>query len=162
MKPALGLVAAFALSGPAFAQQTPLSEAQAQVTSCLFAMGGETTWPQCAGLMFAPCADQEVGTDGHVACLQAEQNAWQGAMMGQVSLLSDILTTDGSNELTQLMGGWINLIAQNCGEVASTKEGLAARSAELGCQISEIAGATTEFLACEEGLSSAPYCVIQE
>jgi hypothetical protein len=162
MKPALMLVAAFGLAGPAFAQQSMLSEAQARVTGCLFALGGETTGTQCAGLMFAPCADQEVGSEGHVACLRQEQQAWQGAMMGKVSLLGDILTTDGSNELTQLMGGWINLIAQNCGEVASAKEGLAARSAELGCQISEIAGATTEFVACAEGLSTAPYCVIQE
>ena len=156
------LLAALGLAAPATAQQQTLTEAQAQVTSCLFAIDAETTWPQCAGLLFAPCREQEVGTEGHVACLREQQQAWQGAMMGQVSLLSEILTTDGSNELTQLMGGWINLIAQNCGEVASTKEGLAARSAELGCQISEIAGATTEFLACAEGLSSAPYCVIQE
>lgn len=162
MKRAIAFLAALWLAVPAFGQQTRLSEAQAQVTGCLFALDSETTWPQCVGLLFAPCSQQEVGTEQHVACLKSEQQAWQGAMMGQVSLLSELLTTDGSNELTQLMGGWINLIAQNCGEIASQKEGLAARSAELGCQISEIAGATTEFRACAEGLSTAPYCVMQE
>ena len=161
MRYLFGLLVALWLATPGLAQQ-PLTEEQAQITSCLYAIDAETTWPQCAGLLFAPCREQEVGTEGHVACLREQQRAWQGAMLGQVALLSEILTPDGSTELTQLMGGWINLTAQNCGEIAAAKQGLAARSAELGCQISEIAGATTEFRACAEGLSTAPYCVIQE
>jgi len=152
-------------SSPVFGQDitvTKATESQEAVITCLMFMGEETTWPQCAGLMFAPCADQEVGTDGHVQCLGSEKKDWEETLQDQIASLSPKLTSVGSGQLTELMSGWVKLVSQNCSEVAATKEGAAQDSALIGCEISEIAGVMTEFRACELGLSTAPYCVFPE
>jgi len=144
---------------PATAEMTPRQEA---VLGCLGAMGAGTNWGQCVGLMFEPCADQEVGSDGHVACLTAEHAAWQAAFDSTRVALVARLTSTGSSELTLLMGQWFGYVAQKCAEVASSKSGSLAEAAQLGCEISEIAGVTEEFVACHQARSTAPYCVIQE
>ncbi|MCG6903207.1 MAG: hypothetical protein LJE68_11045 [Rhodobacter sp.] len=155
---ALGLVVA----GPATAETAGVSEAQRGVLDCIEAMGQTTVWDQCASLMFGPCAAEQVGSDGHVACLSVQHEGWQSALAGERTALIARLTSAGSSELTQLMGQWFGYVAQKCAAVAASKPAEHAEAAQLGCEISEIAGVTTEFVACREGRSTAPYCVLQE
>ena len=150
-------------AAPGIAQDGPLTEHQGVVVDCLLAMeAGNASWPQCVSMMFAPCAEEQVATPGHVSCLAGEHKAWQAAMLTQHSVINERLTTGGSSELTQIFGGWVNAVAQNCAQRAASKEGDAAEATKLGCEISEIAGVVTEFAACDRGMSSAPYCVFQE
>ena len=77
---ALSLSAALVLVAAPIAAETALpesvvTEAQGNVMYCLLVMGEETTWPQCAGLLFSPCAEFEVGAADHAACLTGERRA---------------------------------------------------------------------------------------
>ena len=162
MRLILALGASLLLALPLGAEEAGLSEEQAQVLTCLDGMGAGTEWGQCVGLMFAPCADQDVGSEGHVACLTQLHSDWRVSMDGARTGLMAELTSTGSTELAQLMGQWFGLVAQNCSDVAVAKEPGFAEAAQLGCEISEMAGVTSEFVACHEGRSTAPYCVIQE
>ena len=83
-------------------------------------------------------------------------------MAAQIEDLTGRLSIAGASQLTELMNGWVRSVPQSCGAVAASREGNAAEIARTGCEISEIAGVMTEFTACEQGLSTAPYCVLKE
>jgi len=153
---------ALGLAAPVQAETGDLSQDQRQVLTCLEAMGEGTVWGQCVGLMFQGCAGETVGSEPHVACLTTLHTDWRASMEHTRTGLMGALTSAGATELTQLMGQWFGLVAQNCAEVAVGKEAGLAEAAQLGCEISEMAGVTAEFVACHEGQSTAPYCVIQE
>lgn len=144
------------------AQENALSENQRNVLICVENMGDSTTWPQCTTLMFGPCSEAEVGSGDHVECLTTQHSEWTAVMTAQREALTVDLTSTGATELGQLMGQWFVYVAQKCADVAANKTDLYADAANLGCEISEIAGVTAEFVACRNGRSTAPYCVTQE
>ena len=156
---ALGLIFG---AGAAQADSDTIPAERMEVLTCLEAMSVDTTWGQCVTLLFAPCAELAVGSEDHVSCLTDEHRAWQGAMDGERTRLLAGLTSAGASELTELMGQWFGYVAQKCGAVAAGKPATGAEAAQLGCEISEIAGVTAEFVACRAGRSTAPYCVMQE
>ena len=147
-------------AAPALADTVPPDKAQ--VLTCLDAMGTETDWGQCVTLMFAPCAMHKAGSADHVACLSGQHESWMTVMQEQREVLLPSLTPTGRDDLTRLMGQWFGYVAQKCAAVASDKTGTGAEAAQLGCEISEIAGVTGEFVACRDGRSTAPYCIMQE
>ncbi len=153
---------ALGLAGPVWAETVELSEDQAAVVGCIEALGDSTTWGQCLGLLFGQCAEGKGGSEPHVACLGELHKGWSGTMESTRIRLAPKLTSDGAGELERLVEEWIKLVAHNCADVALNKEGSFAEAAQLGCEISEMAGATAEFVACHAGVSTAPYCDIQE
>jgi len=157
-------LAAVLLASPAVAQ-SPRGGATAKqqaVLSCIEGVGVSTEWGQCLGLMFGACEGKEVGGAAHLGCLTEEYQGWQIAMAGEREALVEVLTATGASELTVLMGQWFGYVAQKCSAVAAQKDASVAQVAQLGCEISEIAGVTAEFVACRQRRSTAPYCVIQE
>lgn len=161
----LGLaLATVALLGPnpARAQLAGPAAAQAEVITCLSAMGTSTGWEDCVAKLFAPCAAHPVATPAHIDCLQAQKSQWRQALNVEVEALAPRLTADGARELTQLMGSWVPYVGQKCASVAAGKAAAAAEAAQTGCEISEIAGALTEIAACAERRSPAPFCVFRK
>ena len=133
-----------------------------EVLECIETLDTQTNWNQCLTLMFAPCADLAVGSDLHVGCLGAERVAWRDVMDAHREALFDRLTPGAADELSALMDQWLGYVGQRCNAVAEEKAEISAQAAQLGCEISEIVGATAEFAACRRGESSAPYCILQE
>lgn len=158
MKLLPALACAAMMSGPA-AAESKVTQAQTEVMDCLAALGVSTEWRQCMTLLFASCADQPVGSEGHVACLGVEHDRWREAMEGERLALAEELTPTGVAQLSHVMGQWFGHVAQKCVGVALGKPALAAEAAQTGCEISEMAGVTMEFVACRSGRSQAPYCV---
>lgn len=148
--------------GPVHATSTEISVEQAVVLQCLEGLGTDTQWDQCVNQLFQPCQGLEVGSDDQLACLTREHGRWTHTFDGERERLISELTSTGASELTLLLGQWFGYIAQKCATVASEKSGPGAEAAQLGCEISEMAGVTAEFSACRQGSSTAPYCVIQE
>jgi hypothetical protein len=145
---------------PALADTVP--EDKILVLACFENLEESTTWEQCVGLMFQPCAGEDVGTKAHVACLEGEQDSWRGTLDTLQADVFDAISTQGATELTDVMGQWTGYVGQKCEEAAASRDGDAASSARLGCQISEIAGLSGEFAACLEGRSTAQYCTYKE
>ncbi|MEM7406349.1 MAG: hypothetical protein AAF458_13710 [Pseudomonadota bacterium] len=143
---------------PADSRITP---AQRSTMMCIEAMGQTTRWGECVNLMFKACAGHEIGGTRHLSCLTAEHDGWRESMDAERLALLDQLSVSGANELAQVMGHWFGYVAQKCAQVALGKPKAAAEAAQTGCEISEIAGLTTELVACREGRSTAPYCVIR-
>jgi len=144
-----------------FPQMAPAQELPAEkvlVLACLENLDQGTTWPQCAGLMFQPCEGEEVGSEGHVACLKGEREGWGREMEGLQTQVFDSITTGGTSELVDVLGQWTGYVGQKCQEVAAQRVETGAESARLGCEITEMVGLVGEFAACLEGRSAAPYC----
>ncbi len=155
------LLAATLLASPAAAQDLPIAEDKLVVLACLEKMEISTSWPQCLDLMFAPCADEVPGTDTHATCLTGVRDEWKGTVQNLQEEVMAVTTTNGANQLLNLIVIWTDYVAQKCEEVAQSRtEG--ADSARLGCEVSELAGLTDEFAACLEGRSTAEYCEIKQ
>ncbi|HSG57464.1 MAG TPA: hypothetical protein VLA45_18580 [Paracoccaceae bacterium] len=86
-------------------QTSEASVAKGEVIACLAEMESETTWNQCRGMMFAPCADHAVGGEGHLACLTEEQTGWRAVLDERTTQLNDRLTTTGTAELSACLAG---------------------------------------------------------
>jgi hypothetical protein len=140
--------------------QSPITN-QTLVLNCLANIGEETSWPECRGMMFAPCQEHAVGTDTHGTCLLKQKQDWENEMSNQQETLIGKLTLSGNSMLAELMGNWFSYREARCTEVAAERPG-AETSAKLGCEVAEIAGITAEFQACLEGRSTTPYCTIRE
>ncbi len=153
---------------PGIAQQVAQTDAETEaesvpedqilVLACLENIEQSTTWGQCLNLMFQPCAQQEVGSDGHANCLRSERTRWRATMENLQEQVFDVITVSGGSELAGVMGQWTGYVAQKCQEVAATRAETGPESARLGCEITEFVGLTGEFAACLEGRSNAPYC----
>ncbi len=131
---------------------------QEDVLTCFEGIGAETEWNQCLNLMFAPCADQDVGSSGHIGCLAQEREDWR---LAKVSVEADVLarlTDDGMAELSGLMVAWPQFVEDKCNAVAESRAAISFEAAALGCQISELALMTNEMTACLEGRSVEDYC----
>jgi hypothetical protein len=148
------------MNGPVLAQE--LDKDKVLVLACLEQMDQSTTWNQCLNLMFQPCVGEEVGSDGHVACLTGERTAW-GKVAERLQLdVSAAITADGNTQLAEILGSWTGVIVQNCAEVAAAKAATGSESARLGCEITEVVGLSGELAACLEGRSTAEFCTFKE
>ena len=146
--------------------QTLLAQDKVVVLACLENMenGTEnaTTWNQCTTLMFQPCAEEEVGLAGHVACLKAERTGWQASLETLQAKVFEAITVQASGELSDLLEGWTKFVGQKCQEVAMQRAGTGADAAQVGCEIAEMVGLSSEYAACLEGRSTAPFCKIEQ
>ena len=131
---------------------------QQDVLSCFEGIGAETEWNQCLNLMFAPCAAEDVGSEGHLGCLAEEREEWRLAKLSVEKDVLDRLTEDGMAELSGLMLAWPKFVEDKCNAVAESRAQISADAANLGCQISELALLTNEMTACLDGRSREDYC----
>ena len=138
-----------------------IPDAKRATLNCVETMQSDEDWNICLGLMFAPCASQEVGSEGHVSCLFDEREAWRTIFDAQFDDLTDRLNATGTTELANLIGQWTGYVANKCNAVAQDKEGAFADAAQYGCEISEYVGVSAELRACKDGLSTAPYCQLK-
>lgn len=149
-----------AIGTPVSAQE--LSEDKVLVLACLGQMEQTTTWNQCLNLMFQPCVGEEVGSDGHVACLKVEREGWSKAAENLQIEVGAAITAEGNLQLAELLRQWTSVIVQNCQDVAQSRAATGSESARLGCEITEIVGLTEEFVACLDGRSLAEYCSFKD
>lgn len=132
--------------------------AKRDVLRCFEGIGTETEWNQCLSVMFAPCAELEVGSDGHVGCLAQQRENWRIAKIEAERDVLARLTEDGMAELSGLMVAWPKFVEDKCTAVAETRAAISFEAAALGCQISELALMTNEMTACLNGRSTEDYC----
>lgn len=131
---------------------------QQDVLSCFEGLGAETEWNQCLNLMFAPCAGEEVGSEGHLGCLAEEREGWRSAKLAVEKQVVEGLTEDGMAEFSGLMLAWPKFVEDKCNAVAQSRAQISSDAANLGCQISELALLTNEMTACLDGRSTEDYC----
>jgi hypothetical protein len=134
---------------------------QEDVLSCFSEMGFTTEWNECLNRMFAPCATQKVGSDGHIACLMQEREDWRAAKFEAETGVLERLTEEGMAELSGLMLAWPEFVEDKCNAVAESRAEISADAANLGCQISELALLTNEMTACLDGRSTEAYCQLR-
>lgn len=152
--------ACLALTGPV--QAEVLEQDKVLVFACLEQMERETTWNQCLNLMFQPCVGEEVGSDGHVACLKELRTSWTKSVGVLQSEVEAAITPQGNIQLEEILGYWTRVTVQNCQEIALTKAASGQESARIGCEITETVGLAEEFAACLEGRSTAEYCTFKD
>ncbi len=152
--------AAMVLTAPVAASE--IENQHDAVLQCLSLMETETTWPQCRTMIFKPCQDHTVGSDDHLGCLETEKTGWQTAMDTRRELLDQKLTANGSAMLADLLGRWFGYVANKCQAVAEAKSGISADAAFAGCEVSEMAGISSDFETCLKGNSTSPYCIHKE
>lgn len=156
--PLLGAFAICVGASAASAAADRLDEDQILVLACLENLEDSTSWPQCSALLFQPCAQEEVGSDGHVACLQVQRDRWSASADGLRDDVSDALVPDAATELADLLAQWSGFVVKKCENVAAQRVETGADSARLGCEITELTGLSGELAACLEGRSVAEYC----
>lgn len=130
--------------------------------ACLENLEISTTWSQCVGLMFAPCAPYDVGSDDHVACLRREKANWNTTMQTLQTNVQQVITPTAAGELVKILSGWVSYVSQTCEAAGQAHSSTSVEAAELGCQITELAGLSGEYAACLEGRSNSEYCVIKQ
>lgn len=135
---------------------------QRDVLTCFEGIGAETEWNQCLNIMFAPCADQEVGSAGHLGCLTEQRETWRTAKLAAEKGVIDRLTEDGMAELSGLMMAWPEFVEDKCNAVGDARANISREAADLGCQISEYALLTNEMTACLSGKSTEDYCQLRD
>ncbi len=149
----------------AIVMSTMMARAEAQqdaVLNCFSEMESGMAWEKCLETMFAPCADEEVGSQEHVGCLSRERENWRAAKLDVEGDVIARLSEDGMTELSGLMLAWPKFVEDKCNAVAETRASISFEAAELGCQISELALLTNEMTACLEGRSTEAYCQIRD
>ncbi|MGR3513243.1 MAG: hypothetical protein ACU0GG_10790 [Paracoccaceae bacterium] len=135
---------------------------QQDVLQCFEGIGADTEWNQCLTIMFAPCAGEEVGSEGHLTCLSAERENWRVAKLAAEKDVIDRLTGDGMAELSGLMLAWPEFVEDKCNAVGEARANISRDAADLGCQISEYALLTNEMTACLSGTSTEEYCQLRD
>lgn len=155
------LIVAFVI-GTGAASASGIENEQDWVIDCLSRMEVSTTWDECRTGMFQMCQTDTVGTPEHLSCLTEQSDKWKVYLQDYTDLLNEKLTSDGALELSRLLGQWFGFVGNKCAAVAESKADISAEAAGLGCEISEFAGLVTEFHACLDQRSTAPYCDIKE
>lgn len=142
-----------------------MARAEAQqdaVLECFSGMESGVAWETCLETLFAPCADEEVGSSAHVGCLSQERENWRAAKLDVEGDVIARLSEDGMAELSGLMLAWPKFVEDKCKAVAETRAAISFEAAELGCQISEFALLTNEMAACLDGRSTEAYCQLRD
>ena len=142
--------------------QSALPQGHINSMACLENMGNNTTWNQCLALIFAPCLEDEVGSEAHVSCLELQRVEWTGSMRLLQSDVTDAITLKSAEDLAKILSGWINYVSQKCQAGEGSMDNPLVAAKQLGCQITELAGLTGEYAACLEGRSTAEYCVVKD
>lgn len=158
----LMIMATFCIFGVAAQAQSSLSKEHINVMACLENMEASTTWNQCLGLIFAPCAGNEIASEAHVACLQAQRKDWNESMQVLQSDVTDAITLKSAEDLAKILSGWINYVSQKCQAGTDATDNPEVAAKQLGCQITELAGLSGEYAACLEGRSTADYCILKD
>lgn len=135
---------------------------QDDVLSCFDQMGVSTEWNQCLNTMFAPCAELQVGGEGHLACLSEQRENWRAAKFRAETQVLERLTEGGLAELSGLMLAWPKFMEDKCRAVGESRSQISSEAANLGCQVSELALLTNEMTACLQGNSNEDYCQLRE
>ena len=157
---ATSAVLLMALTGAAQASETETR--QTQTVACLSKMDAGTTWEECRAIMFEPCAETELGSAPHLACLKGEKAAWKTHLDTNITKLNSSLSMDGAAQLTELLVSWNDYLGNKCEAVANSRTGAGQEAAYVGCEISEYAGVAAEFETCLSGKSTQPYCKFQQ
>lgn len=131
---------------------------QGAAFDCLRAMDETTTWGQCLGLTFAPCAVHEVGTRDHGQCLLDLRNLWRDDMEARRAEVMEAITPAGGQALSALLDAWPKYLDDKCTAVAALRSQTGEASALLGCEVSEYMLLSSEFDACLDGRSPEEYC----
>ena len=157
---------AFSIAGFAtFAGEAHASETetrQSQTVACSSTMDNGTTWEQCRTMMFEPCAELELGSAPHLACLKEQKADWKTHLDANITKLNSSLSMDGAAQLTELLVSWNDYLGKKCDAVAKSRTGAGQEAAYVGCEISEYAGVAAEFDTCLSGKSQQPYCKFQQ
>ena len=158
----LMIAAALCTFGAMAQAQSSLPQEHINAMACLENMGASTSWNQCLGLIFAPCLEDEVGSEVHVNCLQDQRENWSASMQFLQEDVTDAITLKSAEDLFEILSGWINYVSQKCqaGEDATDNSAMVVK--QLGCQITELVGLSGEYAACLEGRSTAEYCVLKD
>lgn len=135
---------------------------QETVLACLSEIGTSTEWNTCLNLMFEPCAEDEVGSEGHVACLIQQKENWRQTKVAAELEVLDRLTEAGVAELGSVMLGWPKFVEDKCTAVGEARASISRSAAKLGCEISEHVLITNEFRACLGGRSTENYCTFKD
>jgi len=152
-----GILLIGVMATPAFAETT-----QDVVLDCFAQMDQTTDWNMCLNTMFAPCADETIGSNPHLECLIGQGNDWRAAQESAETEILDKLSTAGAETLTGLLSAWPKFVDEKCSGVAQGRAGISFEAALIGCQISEYALMTNELTNCLEGRSTEAYCQIEE
>ena len=152
---------ALLMGAPVLADE-PLDAERAEVLDCVSAVGVSTEWNSCLNLAFAPCAEHEVGGEGHLACLTQERTAWEIVSLRAQDAILPRLSPAGVQSLSALMVVWPDYVEDKCKAVGESRAAISADAAELGCTISELILLTNELRACGQGRSEELYCVLGE
>ena len=161
------LAASFCISGATFAlaDDIPqLPENKAKVVACLDTLDvdGGTTWDQCMGLLFEPCAEHEVGGEDHLACLLADRDTWLTGLEREQARTAAMITAQGKNDLDQIMAQWRGYVRNKCANVGANNASTGADAAQAGCEMAELASVVGELTACSDQRSILPYCVLKK
>lgn len=138
--------------------QDAFSDQQREVLSCLAQMENGVTWSTCLNVLFSPCADIEIGSEAHVACLTEQRDIWRGTKNVLQSDLVEMLTAEGGTQMMNILHQWQGYVGDKCSQVSQQYEESGAESAALGCEISELTGLTAELALCHEQDSTAQFC----
>lgn len=143
------------------AQANELPNEHINALACLEVMETKTTWSQCLGMIFQPCAPFEVGSDNHLSCLREERTNWSESLEVLQSDVREVISDGANGQLTQILDNWNRYVTQKCEEAGVANAASSGDAARLGCQVAEIVGLTGEYAACLEGRSKADYCTIK-
>lgn len=158
MRAYLLLCFAIGVAGPTVAAEETVQD---QVLACFAGIGASTEWNTCLSIMFAPCADKDVGSEKHLACLIQQREDWRLAKRTVEAGVLKALSDTGMEELSGLMLAWPKFVEDKCSAVAEGRADISYDAAQLGCQISEFALMTNELTACLEGRSIEAYCQVE-
>ncbi len=139
-----------------------VADVRNEALACVNVMETEEDWARCRALIFAPCATDEVGNAEHLACLKDEKAAWLAHIETSREALSAKLTSENLGALTDLYGQWIAYVGQKCPAIGLQNAETSREAAQLGCEITEAVGLSSEFNSCLQDNSTAPYCVHEE
>lgn len=156
---ALALTAGFGATA-ALAEDGQLDQGKQLVLACMEQVGDTTNWNQCVALTFKPCAEFSFGTDAHGTCVASLRDDWGHVFDAQKALVEDLITPQGLTGLEQLISSWSGYVSQKCNEVSLSQGGSTA--AKDGCEVAELVSATSEFVACRAGVSTAPFCELKD
>jgi len=152
----MGAVFAGAFSVAASGAQASQEAKQDEVLACFAAIGSTTDWNTCMWQLFEPCADMDIGSEPHMACLTQQNHEWRLAKLTAEQAVLTSLTEDGWNELSSLMIAWPQFVEDKCNTIAQARR--LADAAKLACNLSELALITNELRACKAGMSTETYC----
>lgn len=145
------------------AQADAFNDHQRRVVACLAQMENGVTWGECLNVMFSPCAEDEVGSEAHVACLQGQRDIWRGTQSQLRNDLVQMLTAEGGTQMMNILHQWQGYVGDKCSQVGGQYAGsdTGAQAAQLGCEISELTGLTAELALCHDKASNAPFCTYE-